>query len=188
MTTIEKMKRALATALATTAALVACGGNVEIGTSSNPLTADSCDASECGESTFHCASGAATDLVCARHGGATCGWAGKCPGDCIPSKCANQGAACAVGHVENLRCTPSPYAGVGSAPADQCLLTFECSTVPVIATCPMAKCKDQGFACSTGAPRNLRCVPDPNAGVGSAPVGQCRLEGDCPPAADASVD
>jgi hypothetical protein len=85
---------------------------------------------------------------------------------------------------------------MGSAPPDQCDLAFDCTGSPPVdagpadaAACTMDKCQNQAIACMTGEATNLRCVPDPNAGVGSDPVGHCLLMGDCPPSAqDASAD
>ena len=48
-------------------------------------------------------------------------------------------------------------------------------------TCPATECKDQAVVCAGGAaPSHVRCVPDPNAGAGSDPVGHCILTADCP--------
>jgi hypothetical protein len=62
------------------------------------------------------------------------------------------------------------------------------ATLADASACAADACKDQAIACSTGPARNLRCVPDPNAGIGSDPPGHCILTGDCPePGADASA-
>lgn len=45
--------------------------------------------------------------------------------------------------------------------------------------CPMAKCAQSGIGCVFGSMEHLRCVPDPAAGIGSAPPDQCTLIGDC---------
>jgi hypothetical protein len=58
--------------------------------------------------------------------------------------------------------------------------------------CAPADCARMELACSQGSATNVQCMPDPNAGQGSTPVGACTLTGDCmqDPAntADASVD
>jgi hypothetical protein len=73
----------------------------------------------------------------------------------------------------------------GSVPGEHDASTV----VPVDTTvCAANACKGQALACATGPVRNLRCVPDPNAGIGSDPPGHCILTGDCPdPGADASA-
>lgn len=193
--TIRAFHRVFLTAAATAAVLVACGGDIAIGSSQNPLVGDACAVSECGATPFTCSNGAATDVACTRHQGA-CTWSGKCPGDCPPAKCADEAVGCAGSSADggpitplfptNLRCAPSAFRGVGSAPADQCEILFECAPKPVV-TCAASACANQGFACLTGPATNLRCVPDPNAGVGSNPVGACLLLGDCPSGNDASA-
>jgi hypothetical protein len=179
--------------------LFACGGQIEIGAGKDPLTGDPCAPSECGANTLTCPSGSPTDVLCSRYQGGACAWSGKCPGDCNPSKCDNMQGACAYGTPTNLRCVPSPFAGQGSAPPDMCEIKFDCQGTQLDASpnvgptndasvCSMDKCQNQGFGCATGPATNLRCVPDPNAGVGSDPIGHCILEGDCPPeSADATA-
>ena len=185
-----------ATTLTVAGALVfvACGGQqLDIGTGKNPLVGDPCAPADCGENLLKCASGAPTDVVCSKYGNA-CAWSGKCPGDCEPAKCADYGVACADGTPTNLRCAPTPNRGIGSAPADQCWVLFDCTgdlpghdggadATSDASACTMDKCANQDTACSTGPAFNKRCVPDPNAGVGSNPVGHCILVADCPPEA-----
>jgi hypothetical protein len=178
--------------------LGACGGKqIDIGTGKNPLVGAACDPSQCGANTLTCSGGAApTGVVCSLYGSA-CAWSGTCPGDCNPAKCADYGVACADGTPTNLRCAHDPFAGQGSAPADQCEILFDCTgdlgrdggadaVADAGSACTMDKCAGQSYACSTGPAANRRCVPDPNAGIGSNPVGHCVLEADCPP--DTSSD
>jgi len=193
-----------AAAVAGTIAIAACGGKqLDIGTGKNPLVGDPCAPADCGVNLLKCESGAApTNVTCSHAGGQTaCAWSGTCPGDCNPSKCADYGVGCADGTPTNLRCAPDPNAGQGSAPADQCTILFDCTgdlpghdagpadAVADTGACTMDKCAGQDTACSTGPAFNKRCVPDPNAGVGSNPVGHCLLEADCPPdpSSDASA-
>jgi hypothetical protein len=54
----------------------------------------------------------------------------------------------------------------------------ECSP-PQPGDCPLAKCANYDTACAYGKIIHARCVPDPNAGQGSAPPDQCYVIGDC---------
>ncbi|WP_394845045.1 hypothetical protein LZC95_49335 [Pendulispora brunnea] len=109
---------------------------------------------------------------------------GDAGGSCTPNKCANQAVGCMQGQtVFNEQCVPDPHAGTGSSPAGACMLIGDCAQFDP--GCGPHACDAQKAGCAIASgepekhPTNLKCVPDPQAGVGSNPVGHCILSFEC---------
>src|SRR5688500_1097289 len=74
------------------------------------------------------------------------------PGDCTLDKCADYQTACAYGRMIHVRCVPSEGRGIGSAPADQCVLIGDCSNTSL----PLP---EDGQACNEcDSPQPTKCV------------------------------
>jgi hypothetical protein len=121
-------------------------------------------------------------------------------GGCTPEACANATPLlCAQAVFPNQDpqpveftyvCRPDPYAGLGEGsdpPAGTCMNDcFPTPSADAGELCPPSACPPEStIACAQvdGEPEkkltNVRCIPDPYAGRGTDPVGQCMLVGDC---------
>jgi hypothetical protein len=74
-------------------------------------------------------------------------------------------------------------AGVGCGAKDVDLghgpLQTQSAGITYSGGCTAASCANQAAACANGETVSLQCAPDPNAGVGSDPIGACVLNAVC---------
>lgn len=92
------------------------------------------------------------------------------PGDCPLAKCVDYQDSCAYGRIIHARCVPDPFAGQGSAPADQCKVIGDCSNEELPDAdagipCDSSKCGSAPSSCVSGTPAGVACVKWPMGSV-----------------------